>query len=94
MRNLRKRYSYAQRKEFQETINDLREYILPLLRNRQGHVCNKCKKPIIAGDIDHKIYNPMMTIDDLQLLCEPCHIVITDYSHVLSSDRDSQGRFC
>ena len=79
MRNLRNRYTYEQRDEFQRTIGDLRQYILPVLLDRQGGVCNRCGLPAQRYDLDHLIYNPMMTINELQALCEPCHAAITNY---------------
>ena len=79
MRNLRDRYTYEQRNEFQQTINNMRVYILPLLLQRQNDVCNKCKKPSDNYDIHHTIYNPMITIKELEALCIPCHKEITKY---------------
>jgi 5-methylcytosine-specific restriction endonuclease McrA len=82
MRNLRNRYNYTQRTEFQSTISSLAEYIRPLLLDRQGGVCNVCKVAHDKYDMDHLRYNPMETINDLQLLCIPCHKAKTDYRHI------------
>ena len=82
MRNLRNRYNYQQRTEFQNTSVDLRRYVVPLLLKRQGGVCAVCKQPATAWDIDHLLYNPMMTINELRLLCIPCHHNETDYTHL------------
>ena len=82
MRDLRKRYSYEQRNEFQQTLSDLRPYLISVLLDRQGGVCDICKQPQTKWDIHHKLYNPMETINELQLLCIPCHHSITDYSHL------------
>lgn len=80
MRNLRSRYTPEQRAEFQDTVNDLEHYIRPLLLQRQQGVCAMCKQPHSKYDIDHKIYNPILTLNELQLLCVPCHKSITDYT--------------
>ena len=82
MRNIRNRYNYKERKEFQDTINDLRVYIVPLLLKRQGNVCNHCKLSMVKYEIDHLLYNPMLTINELQALCHACHVKITDYRHI------------
>ena len=80
MRNLRKRYCYDDRLEMQDTINDLRLYILYVLLQRQHGVCAICKQPASKYDIDHLIYNPMITVNELQALCIPCHKSITNYT--------------
>ena len=80
MRNLRQRYNYAQRMEFQRTMDSLRFYILPLLLQRQHNSCAICKQSVDKYDIDHKLYNPMETINELQALCIPCHKEITNYT--------------
>ena len=82
MRNLRKRYTYKQRKEFDATVQRLRIYIVPILLQRQHGVCNRCKKLADKYDVDHKVYNPMVSINELQLLCVPCHKAISDYRHI------------
>ena len=81
MRNLRKRYTYKQRLEFQETLSALRPYILHVLKERQDNACNKCKGVFEDSeyDIDHLLYNPMENIDCLQLLCVNCHKDKTDF---------------
>ena len=79
MRNLRNRYNYKQRLEFHTTAISLRQYLIPLLKKRQNNVRNDCKKPAKAYDVDHKVYNPMVTLNELQLLCIPCHVAKTDF---------------
>lgn len=79
MRDLRRRYTYNDRLEFQNTISDLRAYLLVILMNRQDGVCAICLEPADRYDIDHGLYNPMMNIDHLRALCEPCHKSVTDY---------------
>jgi 5-methylcytosine-specific restriction endonuclease McrA len=64
------------------TVNSLRRYIIPILLERQKGVCAICKKSHKEYDIDHKVYNPMETINELQLLCIPCHHEKTDYTHL------------
>ena len=81
MKCLREKYNYKQRMEFSETINSLRRYILPLLLERQNGVCERCKQPADRYDIDHIIYNPELTLNELRLLCVPCHYAVTDYNH-------------
>ena len=82
MRNLRKMYNYKDRLEFQETILSMRVYLLPLLLDRQGNACNICKLKHSKYEIDHLIYNPMITINELQALCHNCHKSITDYTRL------------
>jgi len=82
MRNLRHRYPYSARLEFQETILRLRAYLLPLLMERQEGACALCKETADKYDIDHLAYNPMVTLNQLRALCIPCHHSITDYSHI------------
>lgn len=79
MENLRESYTYQDRLEFQSNINTMRPYILPLLLQRQNNVCNICKVEHKKYDIDHLIYNPMITINELQALCHDCHKSITNY---------------
>ena len=62
-----------------ETINGMRQYILPLLLERQGGTCASCPASGVPYDIDHKIYNAMLTLDHLQALCWPCHKAKTDF---------------
>jgi hypothetical protein len=79
MRNLRNTYSYEERLTFQDTIRSLRVYILAVLKRRQGNTCALCPYSGDKYDIDHMLYNPMMTIDQLRLLCVPCHKQVTDF---------------
>jgi len=64
----------------QDSINSMREYILPLILDRQGNVCNMCKVSHEKYDIDHLVYNPMITINELQALCVPCHKSVTNFT--------------
>ena len=79
MRNLRNRYSYKERKEFNNVLSCMRQYILPLLLKKQKGVCALCSKKAKKYDIHHKLYNPMENIDALQALCIPCHKALTDF---------------
>ena len=79
MRDLRTKYTYPQRLEFQECLNTMRYVLVPVLKRRQQGLCNACSKPLEAFDIDHELYNPMMTIEHVQLLCIPCHKAKTNY---------------
>ncbi len=80
MQNLREKYTYQERKEFQDTILTMRPYILPLLLSRQNNTCNICKVEHKKYEIDHIVYNPLVTINELQALCHGCHKSITDYT--------------
>ena len=80
MQNLREKYTYQQRLELHDTIMVMRPYLLTLLLNRQNNVCNICKVKHDKYDIDHLIYNPMITINELQALCVDCHKSITNYT--------------
>jgi len=82
MEDFRKNYNYKQRMEFQETILDMREYLLAVLLKVQGGVCKMCGKTSDKWDIHHTIYNPMMTIKELDLLCIPCHKSITNFTRL------------
>lgn len=82
MENLRSNYNYKQRLEFQDTLNSMRAYLLPILLKIQGGCCKRCELPADKYDIHHVIYNPKMTINELELLCEQCHKDITDYSRL------------
>lgn len=66
----------------QDTINDLRKYLLYVLLEKQNGVCNICKQPAKDYDIDHLLYNPMITVNELQALCIPCHKSITCYTRL------------
>lgn len=79
MRNLRHRYTYKARLEFQDVTLALRSYLLPLLLKRQGGVCALCKVVAERYELDHKLYNPMSTLEHLQALCHACHASITNY---------------
>lgn len=59
--------------EFQDTISKERKYILPLLLKKQDGHCATCPNASGPFDVDHKVYNPMLTINELQALCVPCH---------------------
>lgn len=80
MQNLREKYTYQERLEFQDTIITMRPYILPLLLSRQNNGCNICKLPQSKYEIDHLVYNPLVTINELQALCVDCHYNITDFT--------------
>lgn len=80
MRDLRHRYTYSQRDEFQQTIKSERQYIYPLLMDKQNGHCASCPNTSGPFDIDHKVYNPMLTINELQLLCWPCHKGKTNFT--------------
>lgn len=71
--------SYKERLDLHETLNSLRRYVVPLLLERQRGTCDMCKLPADTYDVDHLLYHPEMTINELRLLCIPCHKSITNY---------------
>jgi hypothetical protein len=79
MEDLRRQYNKSDREQAQRDIIDLRCYILPLLLKRQDNKCNMCRNEVLEYDIDHIVYNPKITINELQALCISCHKSITNY---------------
>jgi len=72
-----------QREQQQQDIQDLRPYILYLkARDLGGLKCEKCGKVNCAFDLHHTDYKLDLTYYDLELLCENCHKLCTDYRHV------------
>lgn len=82
MRNLRNRYNYQDHLEMQDTINNFCQYLLPLLLQKQNGVCLKCGNKADKYDLHHVIYNPMLTMNELQALCIPCHKSITSFTRL------------
>ena len=66
-------YTKAEMIDMSKTVSILREYIYPLLFDKQNGKCAACSTTSKPFDVDHKRYDPMATIDDLQLLCVSCH---------------------
>ena len=62
-----------ERSETNMLIQSMRPYVLSAMRFKFGDFCQKCKKQYPTYEIDHKNYRNLLTIDDLQLLCEDCH---------------------
>ena len=79
MKNLRRQFTFSDRRQLQSDISALRGYLVPLLLKRQGNACNICKQEAESYDIDHLVYNPKVTLNELQLLCVPCHKEITNF---------------
>lgn len=79
MRDLRRRYTYDQRLEFNDNVQTIRRYLLYVLLDRQGNTCALCHLPAVAYDIDHIVYNPMMTAQHCRALCIPCHKDVTNF---------------
>jgi len=77
--DIREQFTLADRKQLQLDIAELRHLILPLLLQRQGYACNICHEPVENYDIDHIVYHPQVTINELQALCIPCHKAKTDF---------------
>ena len=80
MRNLRRRYTYEERTEFNDNVQSIRPYLMRVLLDRQGNVCDLCREPAKSYDIDHLLYNPMMTAQHCRALCEPCHKSVTNFT--------------
>ena len=59
------------------TINDtdsvLDTLIIQLLMKRQKSLCYGCNEPLIGYQLHHKRYGLDIGLDDLALLCSPCH---------------------
>ena len=79
MEDLRLQFNRADREQAQRDINDLRCYILPILLDRQDGVCAICGLFTEDYDIDHLVYNPEVTVNELQALCWPCHKAKTNF---------------
>ena len=79
LQDTREQITIDERAEMQVVISELRPYILPLLMERQGNICNVCKQSADKYDIDHLVYHPKGTINELQALCIPCHKEKTDF---------------
>ena len=79
MIDMRKQFTKADRQQTQDDISSLRVLLLPLLKRRDGDCCNRCRKPAKEYDVHHKVYNPKLTLNELELLCIPCHVEVTDY---------------
>ena len=77
--DLREQFTKADRLQLQIDITELRPFILPLLLERQGNTCNICKVEAKEYDIDHLVYTPKVSINELQALCIPCHADKTDF---------------
>lgn len=56
-----------------QLINDMRPYIMTVLKRVFGDKCAKCGLRFEYYEIDHKRYLADITIFDLQLLCNDCH---------------------
>ena len=79
MENLREQFNKADREQLQADISSLRPLILPLLLKRQGNSCFRCNEEVDKYDIHHTVYNPKVTLNELQALCIACHKAITDF---------------
>jgi len=77
--NLRTQFTLDDRKQAHLDILNLRPYLLPILMERQGNTCNACNESAEAYDIDHVVYHPKVSINELQALCIPCHKAKTDF---------------
>lgn len=74
MKDMRYLMSKDDRRAAHNDILNMRVYIEPLLLERQKGKCAHCGIGGLKMDIDHKVYNPDITINELQLLCRDCHI--------------------
>lgn len=47
--------------------------IIKLLMQRQEGLCADCDRVLMFYQVHHERYGVDITIDDLKLLCSPCH---------------------
>lgn len=92
MKDLRNTFSYKERLEFQYTVNSLRRYVVHILLKRQNALCAICATASDYYEIDHLIYNPRITINELRLLCWPCHRDTSDFSTLKNRRNPSKYR--
>lgn len=52
----------------------MRPYLITAMKNVFGDKCAKCNLQFVAYEVDHKRYAQDITIHDLQLLCNECHL--------------------
>src|SRR3990167_193621 len=83
MKDLRVEYSKADRAASNYTASVMRFYILPLITKRQGGLCAHCGEVPGAWEIDHIVYNPSVTLNELQALCIECHKAKTRRDKIL-----------
>ncbi len=77
MKNIRNQFNKVDRRLAQESILSIRKYILLALKHVKGDKCFKCGVKHDNYDIHHKVYNPDITIKELELACQTCHDDIT-----------------
>ena len=82
MKDLRQYITKAERVDIHMTMVSLRQYLLPLLKQRSGNKCEYCGCSVNKWDIHHKLYNPKVSINELELLCHACHKNKTNYIHM------------
>lgn len=58
---------------YHRQIEDLRQYLLPLMTEEFGDLCADCGEQKDSYQIDHMRYGDDITMYDLQLLCVDCH---------------------
>lgn len=74
MENLRKLMNKQDRRQAQLDTLLLRRLIVPLILHQQKGLCNICHKELKGVyQLYHIVYNPKVTIKELQLLCKTCH---------------------
>jgi 5-methylcytosine-specific restriction endonuclease McrA len=54
----------------------MRPYILMAKQSKNGSLCCERCGNREGKDLHHKVYGGRITIDDLELLCEQCHLDI------------------
>ena len=78
LKNLREIMSKKDRLAAHRDVLNLKPLIVPLIWKRQNGLCNLCGSKLDAKfEIDHLIYNPRITIYELQLICHKCHVAKT-----------------
>lgn len=64
---------YEERLDTWRAITSIRPYVLTAMKVKYGDKCNLCGAKHDRYEIDHLRYGQRVTINDLQLLCRPCH---------------------
>lgn len=76
MENLRCKFTREDREALNCSIQDLREYLLPVLKKKQNDKCLICDEAFTEDpklEIHHTVYNPKVSIYELELLHMRCH---------------------
>lgn len=75
-------------------LQDLRPYLLPILKEKFGDKCINCGTWHRSYNIHHLRYGDRITIDDLELLCADCHRLKTIEANELGFDNTPHCATC